>query len=162
MWGLKPNNQTGKVKHTEFDEKTPTRFSRTRNSPFSWGLKGVCSCALDLGFISSSHPPGLTGQHLHTAGSGVKPELTSQRGFVPPAILTFFCSALDAGQHCLMNEENIWSHNCSCGLHGAGLRQLLTAECAHKMLLSVLLLEFSISIPKCVKTKIIQVFTLLY
>lgn len=63
---------------------------------------------------------------------------------------------------CLMNEKNIWSHNCSCGLHRAELRQLFTAKCARTMLLSVLLLEFSISLPKCVKTKIIQVFTLLY
>lgn len=101
-------------------------------------------------------------QHLHTAGSGVKPELTSQRGLVFPAIPTFFCSELHAGQHYLMNEKNIWSCNCSCGFHGAELKQIFTAKCTRTMLLSVLLLEFSISIPKCVKTKIIQVFTLLY
>lgn len=62
MWGLESNNQTGKVKDTEVDEKVPVRFSGTRNLPFLLGLTGGCSCALDLGFISSSHPPGPTVQ----------------------------------------------------------------------------------------------------
>lgn len=165
MWGLKPNNQTGKVEHTEIDEKTPTRFCGTRNSPFLLEADRCVQLCLGFGVYFQPTPPRsdcAALQHLHTAGSGVKPELTSQRGLVSPAIPTFSCSVLHAGQQCLMNEKNIWSHYCSCGLCGAGLRQLLTAKCARTILLSVLLLEFSISIPKCVKTKIIQVFTLLY
>lgn len=138
--------------------------------PFSWVLTDVSVgpiCQLGLGFgvffqLIAPRSDCAALQHLHTAGSGVKPELTSQRGLVSPAIPTLFCSELHAGQHCLRNEKNIWSLNCSCGLHGAELRQLFTAKCTRTMLLLVLLLEFSITIPKCVKTKIIQVFTLLY
>lgn len=163
MWDLEPNNQTGKAEHTEVDEKIPTRFSGTQNSPFFWGADRCVQFCLGFGVYLQLTPPRSNCAALqHTAGSGVKPGLTSQRELVSPAIPTFFCSALPAGQHCLMNEKNIWSHYCCCGLHGAGLRQLLTDKCARTMLLLVLLLEFSISVPKCVKTKIIQVFTLLY
>lgn len=165
MCGLEPKNQTGKVKHNEVDEKTRTRFSGTSNSPFLLGADRCVQLGLGFGVFFQLIAPRsdcAALQHLHTAGSGVKPELTSQRGLVSPAIPTLFCSELHAGQHCLRNEKNIWSHNCSCGLHGAELRQLFTAKCTRTMLLLVLLLEFSITIPKCVKTKIIQVFTLLY
>lgn len=110
MCGLEA--KTGKVKHTEVDEKTPTRFSGTRNSPFLLGADRCVQLCFGFGVYFQLTTPWSDGaalQLLHTAGSGVKPELTSQRGLVSPAITTFFCSELHAGQHCLMKEKNIWS-----------------------------------------------------
>lgn len=102
MWSLEPNNQTGKVKHTEVNKQTLTRFSETRNPPFLLGAGRCVQLCLGFGVYFQLTPPMSSWaalQPLHTAGSGVKPELTSQRGPVSPAIPAFFCSELHAGQH---------------------------------------------------------------
>lgn len=133
--------------------------------PFSWWLMGTCSRASWLCGFFTAHTPRVCSaalQHTRTAISGVRSEVTSQSGLISTSIPTFFSTEMYACQCHLMNEKNIWSHNRFYGLHGAELRWLFRAKCTRAIFLLVLLLEFSISIPKCVKTKIIQVFTLLY
>lgn len=146
MCVLEPKKQTVRVKHTEVDEKTPTNFSGTRNSPLLLVANGcVPSCLLALWLLSAAL------RHAGTATSGVRSELTSQSGLLSTSIPTFFCTEIYTGH--LMNEKNIWSHNHFYGLHGAELRWLFRAKCTRTILLSALLLECSISIPKCVEKK---------
>lgn len=93
MCVLEPKNQTVRVKHTEVDEKTPTNFSRMRNSSFSWWLMGTSSRAAWLcGFFTArtSSVCSAALQHTRTAVSGVRSELRSQSGLVSTSIPTVF------------------------------------------------------------------------
>lgn len=162
MCVLEPKNQTVRVKHTEVNEKTPTNFSRMRNSSFSWWLMGTSSrAAWLLWLLHSSHLECLFRSPAAHTDSSVRCKIRAQ-------ITKWSCiyinpNCFSVQKYMLaMNEENIWSHNCFYEIYWAGLRGLFRAKCTQTIFLLGLLIEFPIGIPKCVKTKTVQVFTLLY
>lgn len=155
MCVLEPKNQTVRTKYTEADDKTPTSFSGTEFTPSqgSWWM-----CAVVPHSVVPSLPRGSAWPHAHTAMSGVISDLRPQSGLLSKSVLTFSVGTEVYGpvpsnewEQDLVSYPLPWDPS-----HPTDIT-LLSLKCT---LLFTLLLEFSASIPKCVKTKIIQSFHL--